>query len=348
MTVFSKKTKVKEVSHLYFIVLCFRAVLCIRAGSKADSNTMAKPGRGEAGGSPLLKIGARFTQYFAGFVFCFLVSTASHAENDRGFFWQASSDSTTIYLLGSIHFADKSFYPMRQTIREAFGKADNLVVELDVTAIDGQKYKQAVQAEGFYKNGDSIAAHVSADTLKLLRQVLNDYGIAYDQLKQQKPGMLVLSLTAIQAMKLGLDPNQGIDQYFIAHRKGKQLIELESIEQQLALFLGAPNGELLLQEALHSMADAEDYLHKILLYWKAGDANKMQALLFEDAVDDYPAFADIYEQLFYQRNRQMVKKIEALLATDKVSFVVVGAGHLIGDKSIIHLLKEQGYEITRL
>jgi len=35
--------------------------------------------------------------------------------------------------MGSIHFADKSFYPLRPVIEKAFQHSDALVVELDIT-----------------------------------------------------------------------------------------------------------------------------------------------------------------------------------------------------------------------
>ena len=34
---------------------------------------------------------------------------AVHAFDDKALFWQVQSDTATIYLLGSIHYADESF-----------------------------------------------------------------------------------------------------------------------------------------------------------------------------------------------------------------------------------------------
>ena len=67
----------------------------------------------------------------------FFVLTLAQAENDRAFFWKVSTveggqDAATVYLMGSIHFADKSFYPLRKEIEQAFDQSDYLVVELDV------------------------------------------------------------------------------------------------------------------------------------------------------------------------------------------------------------------------
>ena len=58
---------------------------------------------------------------------------------------------------------------------------------------------------------------------------------------------------------------------------------------------------------------------------------------------DYP---DVYEALFYRRNVDMARKIEDLLKTGEIQFVVVGAGHLVGDRGIVELL-EKNYSVEQ-
>lgn len=56
----------------------------------------------------------------------------------------------------------------------------------------------------------------------------------------------------------------------------------------------------------------------------------------------------IYEKLIYERNRNMVSKIEEFLRTKETYFVVVGAGHLVGKKGIIEMLRGKGYPVEQL
>ena len=51
--------------------------------------------------------------------------------------------------------------------------------------------------------------------------------------------------------------------------------------------------------------------------------------------------------MYFNRNRKMKEKIKNYLKGDKDYFVVVGAGHLIGDKGIVALLQGEGYTVTR-
>ena len=165
--------------------------------------------------------------------------------------------------------------------------------------------------------------------------------------------MLVLTLSAMQVMQMGFDPQLGIDIHFLleATRQSKNIIELETLEQQINLFLNIPDGELLLKESLYSLDESELMMKDMVAYWKQGDETLMARLLFKDAVEDYPAFSEIYDSLIYERNRQMTSKINAMLkrksAEKMVYFVVVGSGHLIGDKGIVKALKEKGYDVKR-
>lgn len=282
------------------------------------------------------------------------------AGNDRAFIWQVTSGQpglaqNTVYLMGSIHFADQSFYPLRTEIEQAFEQSDYLVVELDVNAMDHDAYKQMISRKGVYPDGKSIRDAVSDETWQQLRARLRQLNLPYEAVKSYKPGVLVLTMTAIQVMQMGLDPQLGIDVYFLtkaAQQPEKQVIELETMEQQLNLFIDIPDGDLLLKEALFSMDESESMMTEMVSYWKKGDENAMDKLLFEDSLNDYPAFAEIYDSLFYARNQNMASRIEQMLKQDgaagKVYFVVVGSGHLIGNKGIVNVLKQKAYEVKRL
>ncbi len=286
------------------------------------------------------------------FVLCLFVFSYAHAENDKAFFWKVTSAKNpsahaTVYLMGSIHFADKSFYPLRPEIEQAFKKSHALVVELDISKADHQAYNRLLLQRGVYKNGNTIKDVVSKATWLQLRQRLQDLNVPYDSVKNYKPGVLVLTLAAVQVMQMGFDPQLGIDAYFLSKASQKKIIELETLEQQLNLFLNIPNSELLLKESLYSLDEAETLMAEMVGYWKSGDEKKMNQLLFEDALNDYPMFSEIYDRLFYDRNNSMTMKIEKILKQQGSYFVVVGSGHLIGDRGIVNALRKNGYNVER-
>ena len=286
----------------------------------------------------------------------FFVLTLAQAENDKAFFWKVStvegdSDAATIYLIGSIHFADKSFYPLRKEIEQAFDQSDYLVVELDINKVKPETYNEILLEKGIYKDGKTVEDVLTKETLAQLRKRLTRLNVNYDSVKNYKPGILVLTLSAIQVTQMGFQPELGIDAHFLnkaAQQADKQIIELETLAQQLNLFIDIPDSELLLKESLYSLDESEELMADMTQLWKQGDEAKMNKLLFEDSLDDFPEFNKIYDSLFYARNNKMTSKIVDMLKQRGVYFVVVGSGHLIGEKGIVNLLKEKGYTVVRL
>jgi uncharacterized protein YbaP (TraB family) len=286
------------------------------------------------------------------FSFCLIAYAA--ASEDKAFFWKAESETATVYMLGSIHFADESFYPLRDEIEQAFRNSEHLVVELDAESISAEEYQRQVAEKGSYAGADTIENHVSRDTFQKLSSYLKKMGVPIKAVEKQKPGMMVLTLTALEVMRLGLDPKLGIDLHFLNQARSdttgrnKKILELETLDEQFAIFLNFPDGELLLEETFYSINESEGLVDEMVTIWKQGDEKKMNELLFEDAVRDYPGFASIYESLFYSRNVKMANAIQSYLEKRGRYFVVVGAGHLVGEKGIIRLLEKGGYEVGRL
>lgn len=284
-------------------------------------------------------------------IYGFFSFASAQAANDRAFFWQVTSQNNggSVYLLGSIHFADKSFYPLRSEIENAFKRSDALVVELNIGAVDGNVYNRIVAEKGKFKDGKTIQDVLSKETWLQLQQRLKQLKLSYDAVKHYRPGILVLTLTSVQVMQMGFDPQLGIDMHFLsqAAQQKKDILELETLEQQLDLFLNIPDADLLLKEALYSMDESEQVMADMIHYWKTGDTKQMNKILFEEAIREYPEFAKIYEQLFYKRNRQMAEKIDAMAKKGGRYFVVVGAGHLLGARGVVRLLEARGYSVQR-
>ncbi len=285
------------------------------------------------------------TYYFA---LILLAQSALGATQDRAFFWEVRGTNATVYLLGSIHFANPDFYPLNSRIESAFAESDNLVVEVDITSA-GADAAGLIMAWGSYPPGQTLEDHLSPRTYRQLSEYLASQQLPIELLRQYKPGMLVITLTSMKLMQLGLSPDQGIDLHFLNRARGdKKILELETLEEQLKLLLDMDDGEAYLQQ---SLAAFEQYPHmvKVLMQaWQQGDSGQLQELLMDKPLRDFPAIRPLFERLFTQRNLRMTDKIKGFLARQETYFVVVGAGHLIGEQGIVALLEKAGYRVRRL
>jgi uncharacterized protein YbaP (TraB family) len=81
--------------------------------------------------------------------------------------------------------------------------------------------------------------------------------------------------------------------------------------------------------------------------WTSGDAQTLESIL-ADAMPPDASLAPILKKLFDERNDKMTSKIEGYLKSNGTYFVIVGAGHLVGKKGIVELLKSKGYGVEQL
>ena len=88
----------------------------------------------------------------------------------------------------------------------------------------------------------------------------------------------------------------------------------------------------------------EKEMDNLIKAWEMGNATKTEEVLMQ-GLDEHPEILPIVDKIFYERNRKMVLKIEDYLGANDTCFVVVGAGHLVGEKGIIQLLKKKGYYV---
>jgi uncharacterized protein YbaP (TraB family) len=294
---------------------------------------------------------SRLLAIFVILVFVSFVIFAQEAlsQSRKSFLWKIQSKTNTVYVLGSIHFFKREIYPLNQKIESAFGQSEILVVEAnvdDIRNVDVQKLME----RAFYPENDTLEKHVSPEIYELVKKETSGLGIPVELVNKQRPWFLAMTVEALESLKLGFDPNYGIDKYFLSKAEGKKrILELESIDYQLNLLssFSDKDQELLLIYTLRDLKLLEQELEQLSKAWTSGDTKSMESILTRSVSEDN-RFASILEKIVYERNRKMASKIEDLLRTSETYFVIVGAGHLVGDRGIIENLKRKGYLVEQL
>lgn len=279
-----------------------------------------------------------------------LLALASTLVVAKSFLWQASSGTTTVYLLGSIHMGVPSMYPMPHSITDAFKKSDYLVVEVNESAANQMEVQQKMLSMGTYSGTETLADHVDKKTLGQLNQFLASSGMPSEFFSKMKPGMIAITLSVIRLQQLGYSPDLGIDRHFIAqaNRENKTILELETIDQQLELLLGFSDDALLLKHTMTQLDTMKEVTAAMIESWQRGDADKLNALMIEDPAKDNPEYEPLMRKLITDRNYTMADKVGGYLATGKKYFVIVGAGHLVGKEGIVSILKNRGFQVQQL
>jgi uncharacterized protein YbaP (TraB family) len=274
-------------------------------------------------------------------------SSFSYAQ--KSFLWKVQSGHSTVYLLGSIHFLKEDIYPLNQTIEDAYESSDKLVVEANINDLDKLDLKMLAD-KAFYKNDDGVEKHVSPDTYRLIKKESRGLDMPIEFIRMQKPWFLALSFEATELMRLGYDPQHGVDFHFLARAQGKkEILELESLDEQLSLLSGYSDKEQeqFLLYTLNTLSSMGGQVESMVRAWRSGDAQALESLI-ADAVPPDTSLVPILEKLFDERNVKMTSKIEGYLNLKGTYFVIVGAGHLVSNRGIVDLLKSKGYVVEQL
>ena len=176
------------------------------------------------------------------------------------------------------------------------------------------------------------------------------YGLPLEIYQIQKPWLLAVGLSTLELGKLGYREDLGVDQHFLRRAQGaKPIVELESLDSQIGIFdqLSASEQEQLLVQTLDELGDSGEYFGGLFDAWKRGDADAIDDII--SASQGQSAAGDrLYDRLFTKRNKEMASKIGGMLDDNKTYFVVLGAGHLVGDGGVVELLRRRGFELSQL
>jgi uncharacterized protein len=258
---------------------------------------------------------------------------AQSAESDRPPFFKIQYQGKQAYLLGSIHIGRSDFYPMPAQIEAAFGDAKALVVEADIAKANVPALLKRYGMSQIGENtSSSNALHQYCVNNAALCQALSGYA----------PWLKAAQISLYRFGALGYQADFGVDSYWVAKKGARPLLELESVAFQFELISSfKPNTQQLMLEEAVEAEDAE--MLALINAWRAGDS-KVLADIMSEQVDAAP---ELVTELLWRRNHFMTAKIiELFNANNDKLFIVIGAGHLVGEQAIPDLLKDKGAVVT--
>lgn len=251
-------------------------------------------------------------------------------------------------LFGSAHLARPDQWSLPETVTRAFENAKVLVLEVDLSATTPEEMQELMLALGVMPPGQRLRQVVSDETWRLLEAHAADTGIELALLDRLKPWVVALQLSVLSMQQAGFDAQHGVELSLLRESNGIPLRGLETPYEQLAVFDGLPYPvqDRMLLEALKPRAEQTSELDELMEAWRRGDAERIEAIVFKDRSD--PKLARFYEEIYERRNRRMAEALEEILAETHPAFVVVGAGHLVGDKSVQAWLRESGFRMRQV
>ncbi|MEH6304872.1 TraB/GumN family protein [Olivibacter sp. CPCC 100613] len=273
--------------------------------------------------------------------FVFVNTLKAQTSTNQATLWEISGNGLSVpsYLFGTFHLLCPEDLIFTDAIKQKLEASKQLYLELDFSDPRiGMKMMENMRMQGktFHDLYDSLTYHQVSDSLEKMAH------IRLEMLNNIKPfGLYSIVLMGALQCKPASWELQLVD---LAKTKGMNIAGLETIESQASIFDTIPykiQAEQL-KEMVFNLDSTEREISTLINLYKQQDLVTLHNRTISD-----PLMQGYLDLLLYNRNANWIPIIEKS-AKSQATFFAVGAGHLVGDKGVIDLLRKRGYTIKPL
>jgi uncharacterized protein YbaP (TraB family) len=278
----------------------------------------------------------------------FLLCTPAFAQGHGPALWKVSGGESNIYIFGSVHALKPGTVWLSDDLHQKITSATAVYMEVSAEEQQPEVLMRLIRQYGLLPQGDSLKKHLPDTIYVKLGAALGQLGLpaaAYDYFKPWTADMIY---TASKFGQAGYSPTAGVEATIIGLAKaGHVPVEgLETAEFQIALLSSLTEPEVIemLKDDLADKDQVAALMGRLTHSWSSGDINDLATYFTKDNGAD----PELRKKMFTDRNASWVGKIRAIMDKPGNYVVVVGAGHLVGQESLIALLQKAGVTVERV
>ena len=215
--------------------------------------------------------------------------------------WIAKTDSSVMYLGGTIHLLRDSDRPFPPEFDRAYDASETIILETDFGKLLDPATQQAMIAKSMYTDGRTLDKVLSAEAYKKLSEFLSARGIPIAQMNNIKPSMIILTVMTLELQKMGV--GEGIDAFYYqkATTDKKTIETLETIEEQIEIITSVGDGKesAVVIQNVEEIEGIGGIFEKMVAGWKNGDESILLYLLEKDLKLNFPK---LHKMLVVDRN----------------------------------------------
>lgn len=273
------------------------------------------------------------------------------AKADPGL-WEARDADSRILLFGSVHALPPELKWHTPALDEALAKSEQVYFEVDIGPRGMAAIAVKMLVAGFQSASQPWTSLLTGDEFIRLSDALETIGMDIEQAGRMPPWAVTMQLSAGQ---MSGDATTGAGAY--EFESGVEWTLQWALPPERKAFLETPGEQFdliaagtLEEQVAQLVAGLDEYeagkdeLDKLVTAWIAGDVDGLAGMMEPEGEAEQAAV----EALLFSRNRNWIPALEKLLADNREDLVVVGAAHLAGKGSVLDLLEQAGYTITRI
>jgi uncharacterized protein YbaP (TraB family) len=264
--------------------------------------------------------------------------------------WRAvrANGAEAFYLIGSVHLGRSSMLRFPRAVEDAYRRSAELVLEVGADDLRPDVAAALAKRYGAIEPPETLRNRVSQPTIAALARYLSSRGASIGAYLQMQPWLVAQQIESREAGRVGLDAAFGVDRHF-AERRTKPLVGLETAESQMQVlaWLPAATQEELLVDTLQRVGDTRNGSESVARAWAHGDDREVERIVYRSMYES-PRLATYYERMLFGRSENMTERLASLARDGKLRFVVIGAGHMVGERGIPMLLRDYGFRVDRV
>jgi len=287
------------------------------------------------------------------------VEAVPYAE---GLTWEATRGNDTLTIVGTMHIYDPRLENIRVKVGDAVADAD--LVMLEATPAEEAALQDLIVTDPgrlFIVDGPTLPELLDEDTWDMLADAASERSIPPFMAAKMQPWYLSLMLAVPPcAMTDMIDGVRGLDHMIMqdAQAAGVPMQAIEPFTTLFDLFRDEPMEDQIDMLRVNMLVpELQQQLFVAMLdQYFAEDVGRLWemsriAMLDMPDVDPTEAtemFDEMEEALLNTRNRNWIPEITQATESHDDIVIAVGAAHLIGDEGVLQLLKNEGWDITRI
>lgn len=260
--------------------------------------------------------------------------------------WKGQLGESTVYFFGTFHLLRPEVNWMTPELESVLDQLNTLTFEADNRQMNERTLSFLIQQVGVYSRG-TIKDVLPPETYIHYSNSWTNLGLPDMHKDRIRPWYAAIMLATQSLQANGYDGNAGVENVLTkeAEQRGIPIRGLEMAMDQLKTFSDQDEEWQVkfLEKTMADMDTSVETVDEMQVAWLSGD----ESIMTETMVKPLLAEPVLYESLLIKRNRNWLAGIEQLFRTPGTHMVAVGTSHLLGQYSVIKMLKQKGYRIER-
>jgi uncharacterized protein len=276
---------------------------------------------------------------------------------DNSLLWSVYREDLkdTSFLFGTIHLIPAADFFVPSGLERVLNRCEGVYFEIDLQGEMTLEQQISLLPKLRMKEGLTLEDLYSSEEYLEIQNFFKDKGLPFFLFNGMKPMFVQMMVQLDMESFLGDAGEQGMKSYELYLSSQAKMADLpisglETIDFQIGIFDSIPYAQqaLMLLETIKTLksgSTAQDAdMDNLYALYKSQDLDKIQEMMNESEDPIAREYADLF---LYKRNENWIPILEEAMAHKPLLFAV-GAAHLPGEKGVIQLLRDKGYQVLPL